>query len=908
MNNTRPDPDRLLDQLRDEDARAQRGKLKIFFGASAGVGKTCAMLAAARQQVLQGVDVVIGVIETHGRLETEAMADGIESVPLRRIEHQGHTLQEFDLDAMLARKPAVALVDELAHSNAAGSRHPKRWQDVDELLAAGIDVWTAINVQHLETLNDVVGGITGVTIRETVPDRIFDLADEVVLVDLPPDELLQRLKDGKVYMPQQVERAIQNFFRKGNLIALRELALRRTADRVDGEMRKYRRNHTQSTASAPVWQTQPSLLACIGADDEGERVIRSAARLAAQLDLPWHAIHVETLEEADGASPRQQRALKLLKLAETLGAETANLAASDIPACIVKYARDHNLARIYLGRASATRRRYPWQTTLTERLAAIAPDIDITQVARSETANPRKNDGEIQEVDAIPWAAYVKTVVACVLTTLVATPLQSVFELANIVMLFLLTVVLVAVRYGRGPSVLASFLGVAMFDYFFVAPRFSFAVSDAQYLLTFSVMLTVGLITGQLTARFRAQATVATQREKRVRALYEMSRDLSGALMPSQITEICQRFIAAEFAARAALFLADDSDVLQAPLHADGNTLRLDAGIAQWAYEHGAAAGAGTNTLPGSSVLYLPLQAPMRMRGVLAVESSRPERLQLPDQRRLLDTCARLIGIALERLHYVNVAQTTTVQMESERLRNSLLSAISHDLRTPLSVLVGLSESLFMTTPPPTEEQCRIANTMRQESLRMNSLVTNLLDMARLQAGHIKLRREWQPIEEVIGSSLGAMQSQLADRTITTQLQPDLPLVEFDAILIERVLCNLLENAAKFTPAGSHIEIGAALKDVTEDKRVVEVWIADNGPGLPEGKEDQIFEKFARGQKESATPGVGLGLAICRAIVEAHGGTIRGENRRDTKQVMAQGARFSFTLPCGQAPIVTESA
>ena len=898
MNDARPDPDRLLDQIRSEEARAERGKLKIFFGASAGVGKTYAMLSAARQQLLQGTDVVIGVVETHGRLETEVMADGLERISMRRIDYQGRTLTEFDIDATLTRKPAVAIVDELAHTNAAGSRHPKRWQDVEELLAAGIDVWTAINVQHLETLNDVVSGITGVAIRETVPDRIFDLADEVVLVDLPPDELLQRLKDGKVYMAQQAERAIQNFFRKGNLIALRELALRRTADRVDDQMQQYRR--TQTVAS--VWQTRPSLLACIDADDEGERVIRSAARMAAQLDLPWHAIHVETLEQANGTSPRQRRALALLKLAETLGGETASLASTDIPAAVVKYARDHNLSRLLIGRTQGNRgwKRF-WKASLNDRLAALAPDLDITQVARNDATRPRLASDTHAENADFPWSAYGKTVVACTFTAVLATPLHTVFELTNIVMLFLLTVVLVAVRYGRGPSVLASFLSVGLFDFLFVTPKLSFAVSDAQYLLTFVVMLAVGLITGQLTARFRAQATVATQREERVRSLYEMSRDLSGALIPEQIAEICHRFIKTEFDARASLLLANEEDKLQAPLHADKHEPKIENGVAQWAYEHAAAAGFGTHTLPGSKALYLPLQAPMRVRGVLAIEAEQLDRLQAPDQRRLLDTCARLIGIALERIHYVNVAQTTTVQMESELLRNSLLSAISHDLRTPLSVLVGLAESLSMTSPPPTAEQRKISEAMREESLRMNALVNNLLDMARLQAGQVKLNREWQPIEEVIGSSLGATQAQLANRTIRTELQPDLPLVEFDAVLIERVLCNLLENAAKYTPAESPITLGAALKRSSGNKKVLEVWVADEGPGLPAGKEDEIFEKFARGQKESTTPGVGLGLAICRAIVEAHGGSIRGENRSDIEH----GARFSFTLPCGTAPEIS---
>jgi two-component system sensor histidine kinase KdpD len=460
-------------------------------------------------------------------------------------------------------------------------------------------------------------------------------------------------------------------------------------------------------------------------------------------------------------------------------------------------------------------------------------------------------------------------------------------------MLFLLAVVLVSVRYGLGPSIMASFLNVAAFDFFFVPPRFSFAVSDAQYLMTFAVMLAVGLVTAKLTTGLKYQARVASRREQRVRALYEMSRDLSGALMPEQIAEISQRFAETEFGAKSAILLADDNGRLGEPVQTPDGSLIIDIGIGQWAFDHGAEAGCGTDTLPGSPILYAPLQAPMRTRGVLALEPQNPRQLMAPEQRRLLDTFARLIAISLERVHYVEVAQSTTLQMESERLRNSLLSAISHDLRTPLSALVGLADSMSMTQPPPTGQQIEIAASMREEALRMNSLVNNLLDMARLQAGAVKLNRQWQPLEEVVGSALKSVHSTIADHHIRVDLPDDLPLLEFDAVLIERVLSNLLDNAAKYTPGDSTIEIGAM-----PDGRNIDVWVADNGPGLPAGKEEQIFKKFERGQKESATPGVGLGLAICRAIVEAHGGTIRAENRFDG------GARFIFSLPRGNPPAI----
>jgi len=892
MADGRPDPDQLLDKIREDEMRAARGKLKIFFGASAGVGKTYAMLSAARQRALQGADLVIGVVETHGRKETEALVGGLERLPLKDVAYRDKSLKEFDIDGALARKPALILIDELAHSNVPGSRHPKRWQDVEELLAAGIDVYSTVNVQHLETLNDIVGGITGIRVWETVPDHVFDEADEVVLVDLPPDELLQRLKDGKVYLPHQAERAIQNFFRKGNLIALRELALRRTADRVDSQMLEYRRDQSVS----PVWQTRESLLACVGPGEGADRIIRSAARIATRLDVPWHAIYIETPELQRLSGQQRQRILKSLQLAQEMGAETETLSGSDAVDAVVEYARNHNLSKVVVGR-DRTRVWRPWYRSFADRIGKQASDIEVIQVARDEgqarkPVEDRTEESWLARMKA-PWQSYAMSAAVCALATVIATPLHSVFDLANIAMLFLLAVVLVSVRYGLGPSVMASFINVAAFDFFFVPPRLSFAVSDVQYLMTFAVMLAVGLITAQLTTGLKYQARVASRREQRVRALYEMSRDLSGALMPEQIAEISQRFAETEFGARCALLLADDNDRLGPPVPTQAGHPAIDAGIGQWAFDHEVEAGCGTDTLPGSPLLYLPLRAPMRVRGVLALEPRNPRRVLAPEQRRLLDTFARLVAISLERVHYVDVARTTTVQMESERLRNSLLSAISHDLRTPLAALVGLAESMTMTQPPPTEQQAEISASIRDEALRMNSLVNNLLDMARLESGTVKLNRQWQPLEEVVGSALNAVRLTIAHHHVGVELAEDLPLMELDAVLIERVLSNLLENAAKYTPRGSRIEIGAI-----QSGQNIDVWVADNGPGLPAGKEEDIFKKFERGQKESATPGVGLGLAICRAIVEAHGGTIRAENRQ------GGGARFIFSLPRGNPPVV----
>ncbi len=879
----RPDPDQLLARLQADSDRARRGKLKIFFGASAGVGKTYAMLAAARRLCEQGTDVVVGVVETHGRSETEEMASGLERLALKEVAYRERILGEFDLDAALARKPALILVDELAHSNVEGSRHPKRWQDVEELLAAGIDVYTTINVQHLETLNDVVGGITGIRVWETIPDRVFDKADEVVLVDLPPDDLLQRLRQGKVYLPHQAERAIRNFFRKGNLIALRELALRRTADRVDVEMLQYRRDQSVS----PVWQTRESLLACVGLDEDSDRVVRGAARIASRQALPWHAVFVETPRALRAPPARREAALKLLRLAQSLGAETAALADGDAVSAVVRFARDHNLTRVVVGRAPGRRWTF-WRPSFADRVAGAAPDLEITTVARPERRRGAPPDAQPRA--APRWADYAWSVAICAAAAAIAAPLYAFFELPNIVMLFLLAVLLVALRHGRGPAVLASFLSVAEFDFFFVPPRFSFAVSDVQYVFTFAVMLIVALIAGQLTAGLQYQAKAATRRERRVRALYEMARDFSGALLTQQIAEICDRFFAAEFGARSELMALDEEGRIlpQAAGTAEGR-VSVEPGIAQWAADHGAPAGLGTDTLAASRVLYLPLHAPMRVRGVLAIEPGDPSRLLGPEQVRLLDTVARLAAIAVERVHYVDVAQQSTVQMESERLRNSLLAAISHDLRTPLSVLVGLADSLSLSRTAKDQES--VVARIREQAGRLRSLVENLLDMARLQAGRVALNRQWHSLEEQIGAALRAMGTALEGHPAQVHLPADLPLVEFDAALMERVLCNLMENATKFTPPGSRIEIFA---EQANDR--VLIRIEDNGPGLPAGREEELFEKFVRGDRESATPGVGLGLAICRAIVEAHGGTIHAHNRPQG------GARFVIDLPAGTPP------
>jgi len=885
----RPDPDALLAQLRQDEQREARGRLRIYFGSSAGVGKTYAMLVAARKLAAEGMDVLAGVVETHGRSETAAMLMGLPQLPPAQIEYRGKTLAEFDLDAALARKPGLILVDELAHSNVPGSRHAKRWQDVEELLAAGIDVYSTLNVQHLESLNDVVGGITGIVVQETLPDTFFDRADEVVLVDTTAEELIERLAAGKVYMPAQAERAAKNFFRKGNLMALRELALRRTADRVEDDVQAWRSDR----AIAQVWKTEGALLCCIGPHEGAEHVVRSAVQLAQQLAVTWHAVYVETpaLQRLDGA--RREGILRTVKLAQELGASTAVLPAQNVAQALVAYARTHNLSKLLLG-ASQAKAWWP-RRSIGQVVAGLAPDIDRIEVGRSEksravSAPPRP----VRDDDGAGWAAlrpYLWAAAVCGATTLLTHALVPYFDLANIVMVFLLAVVGVGVWLGRGPAVLAAFVNVAAFDFFFVPPHLTFAVADAQYLLTFAVMLVVGLVTGQLTAGLRFQARVATHREARSRALFEAARDLSNMLTIEQAVEVASKVIGREFRARVVVYALDAQDRLQPPLAAADSTQGLDLGTAQWALDHDLPAGLGTDTLAGSAWLYLPLKATMRTRGVLAVRPEEPRYLLVPEQRQQLETFAALTAMALERVHYIDVARSATVQIESERLRNSLLSALSHDLRTPLSALVGLADTLAISQPALSPAQAGLVAAIHERTQRMTDMVTNLLDMARIQSGAIRVRMEWQSLEEIIGAAIKSSQPALDARQVTVRIDPEVPLVECDAVLIERVLANLLENAAKFTPPLSPVAI--RVRVVGSE---VQLSVHDHGPGVPKGQEESIFEKFTRGEPESATPGVGLGLAICRAIVEAHRGRIWAEAGS------GDGATFSFTLPLGVPP------
>ncbi len=910
----RPDPDQLLAQLRSAEARQRRGRLRIYFGANAGVGKTYAMLSAAQRERKAGRDVVVGVVETHGRAETAELLTGLEQLPQRQVEYRGNALREFDLDAALARHPAVLLVDELAHTNVEGSRHPKRWQDVQELLDAGIDVWSALNVQHLESLNGTVGAITQIRVHETVPDTVLDQADEVVLVDVTPDELLARLKAGKVYLPQQAERAAQNFFRIGNLVALREIALRRTAEHVEDEARDHRVERSGETGGAPpLWKTSGAILVAVGPRSGAEQVVRDCARLAGKMNVRWHAAYVETPRLQMLAAPERERILSVLKLAEELGGGTAVLTGSDVAAELVAQAQVLNCATLMLGRSAEPQGWELWKRgrrPLVRQLARLAPALDILEVGQADTARklaPALRQPQDEAEDAIAWhegwPGYAWAVGAAVAVTLLATPLIGRLDLTNIVMLFLAAVVWVALRFGRGPAALAACLNVAAFDFFFVQPRFAFAVSDAQYLLTFAVMLTVGLLIGQLTAGVRFSARISASRERRAQALFELTRELSAALVTEQVRELGQNAVQALFGGAgggakggAALILVANDGVGGQTGLAFPKLLPhdMDTSVADWVFRNGQSAGLATNTLPSHPWHYVPLKAPMRVRGVLALKPAQARWLLIPEQQQLLQTLARQIAIALERVHYVEVAQNAVVQIESERLRNALLAAISHDVRTPLTAILGLAESLQASSPAMPPAQAEMTGAISTQARQLNALVTNLLDMARLQEGAVHLRSEWQSVQEVVGTALRAARHAIAGMAVQTDIPPDLPLVEFDASLMERVLVNLLENAAKYGAAP--IEVRAR---TTDDALVLTV--RDHGPGLPasvKGREAQLFEKFTRGQAESATPGVGLGLAICKAIVDAHRGQITAANAADG------GAEFSITLPRRPPPEV----
>jgi two-component system sensor histidine kinase KdpD len=891
MEEQRPDPDQLLQRAREKEERKREGQMKIFFGAAPGVGKTYGMLEAARQKKREGVEIVVGLVETHGRKETEALLEGLEILPRRNIEYRGAVLKEFDLDTALRRKPAIVLVDELAHTNAPGSRHKKRWQDIYELLGAGISVYTTVNVQHLESLNDVVSQITGVNVRETVPDFLLDRADEIELIDLPPDDLLQRMKEGKVYMPEQAAAAIENFFRKGNLIALRELALRRTADRVDEQMQVYR----QDKGIKDIWPAGERILVCVGHNPRSIRLIHAARRLAAGLRAEWIAVHVEAPSRVRTSESDIKQLGDHMRLAESLGAETAVLSGQRMSEEVISYARSRNVSRIIIGKPTHAR----WKDKLfgspLDEIVRGSGDIDVYvisgDVAESHFHLAAQSLPRSWRKREFAWS--ILTVAGC---TGIARIMVPYFERLDVAMIYLLGVVLISSRTSKWPALFATIMSVAAFDFFFIPPFYTFAVSDVRYFITFIVMFLVSFVISRLTLRVRQQAEAARLRERRTAALYSMSRELVRERGTKRLSEIAIRHMSEVFDSGVAILIPDE----------DGRLVQTGAGdavftpdqqelsVAQWVLEHRQAAGLSTDTLPGAKAIYLPLVGSSGAIGVAGILPKNAGDGFEPEQLHYLEAFANQTAIAIERSFLGEAAQRAMLKAETESLRNTLLSSISHDLRTPLSAITGAATTLLENDAAiDMVGRLDLLQTVREEADHLNRIIKNVLDMTRLESGAITLNKEWQPLEEVIGAVLNRLGDRLNGHPLTVKLPGNLPLVPFDSLLMEQVLVNLFDNAIKYTPAGTPLELSAS-----ESFYTVTVELADRGPGIPPGEEERIFEKFVR--VGATGGGVGLGLAICRTIIEAHGGKIWVENRE------GGGAVFRFTLSTAGLPPATK--
>lgn len=902
MADQRPNPDLLLARVRQQATRSARGKLKVFFGSAPGVGKTYAMLEEARARAAEGLDVVVGYAEPHARMETEALLLGMELLPSMFVEYKEARFRELDLDAALKRKPAILLVDELAHTNPPGLRHAKRWQDVVELLDAGVNVYTTLNVQHLESFNDVVQRITGVAVRETLPDKVLEDADEVELIDTSPEELLERLSEGKIYAPEVARRATRHFFNKGNLIALREMALRRTAERVDAQMRDFR---SGQNVSEP-WAASERLLVCVSPSPLSVRLVRATKRLADGLRAPWVAAYVETPAATALSQADRDRVTQTLRLAEQLGATAVTLASANVADELVNYARAQNVTKIVIGKPDRPGLRQIFRRSVVDELVEASGQIDI-YVVRGEAEDSQPAPPAARAVNR--RAEYLWAITTVAISTIIGWPLFHGFgppgpgsghyglSDTNILMLYLLGVLWVATRRGRGPAILASLLGVAAFDFCFVPPYLTFAVADTQYLVTFAVMLLTALTISTLTDRVRRQAEFARQRERRTAALFELSRRLAASHSLDDILEATLGQVGAGFEGDLAIMTPATGRPNLFTRAMRGEPLVDDAkeaSVAQWAFENGRLAGVGTGTLPAAQGLYLPLVASRGIVGVLAIRPAPTTHLRELEQLRLLESFANQAALAIERANLAAEARDAWERVEAEFMRNTLLSSVSHDLRTPLAAITGAASSLIQDeTALPSTARRELAETIVGQSERMERIINNLLDMTRLESGGLTVKKEWQPLHEVVGAALHHLSSRLIGREVRTDLPRDLPMIPLDAVAIEQVITNLFDNAIEYAPAGQPIEITAR-----SDAGHVAVTVADHGPGLPSGAEQRVFEKFfrAHGNGSAGRRGIGLGLAICKGLVEAHGGTIAAANRP------GGGATFTFMLPVAGVP------
>ncbi|MCC7119107.1 MAG: sensor histidine kinase KdpD [Anaerolineales bacterium] len=869
---TRPDPDELLKNLHAETH--SRGKLKIFLGYAAGVGKTYAMLGAAHQRKEQGVDIEIGYVETHKRVETEELVDGLEVLPRKQVDYRGATLPEMDVDAVLARRPQIVLVDEFAHTNAPGSRHPKRYQDVQEILDAGIDVYTTLNIQHLESLNDVVAQVTGVVVKETVPDSVLDEAAEIEVIDLPPDELITRLNEGKVYVPEQASRAIDKFFRKGNLAALREMSLRHAADRVDNQMRAYK----QTRAIQGTWAAGERLLVCVSPSPLSERLVRTARRFADELYAEWITLFVETPQSASMPAGKHERVADVLQLAEDLGARSYTVTASgsveSISQAVMDFAHKHNVTKIVVGKPLRPRWQELLRGSLVDRLIHKSGDVDIYVVTSANV--PTLPKGESLWKLHSPISRYAWSVVLVVIATIIGYIFGGRIESTNRVMMYMLAVVVAAIYLGRGPAILASLLGVLAFDFLFIAPHFSFAVSDTQYIITFIALFLVGVVISQLTARASEQAEAARQREAETAELYDLSRDLASSADIESVLSQFKKHVEQTFERTVAILLPNEN-VLEVKTSSDALKLSAEEiAVADWAYRHAEPAGRHTNTLPAAQLRYLPLKTAQGVVGVLGVGKLNTSDVDLPPaKRRLVESFANQGAQAIERALLAEQTRQLALLQSAEKLQTTLLNSISHDLRTPLVAITGALTALDENYVGLDESaRSALIENARGEADRLNRLVGNLLNMTRIESGGIKLHLEPSDVQDLIGTAIEQIGWRISQRQVKINIPSDFPLVQMDFTLMAQAIVNLLENAVKYSPENSVIEVTASLADSN-----ARLKISDRGVGIPPQDLIRVFDKFFRVQRPEKVGGTGLGLSISKGIVEAHGGTIRALNR-----------------------------
>lgn len=865
----RPSPEALLAEVRREG----RGRLKIFLGAAPGVGKTYAMLETAHERRREGMDVVAGVVETHGRKETDALVAGIETLPPRQTDYRGKTFSEMDLDGLLARRPAIALVDELAHTNIPGSRHLKRWQDVEELLAAGIDVYSTLNIQHLDSINDVVEQISGVKVRETLPDSVLASADEIELIDLPPQDLIKRLEEGKVYVPEQARRAVRSFFSPGNLTALRELALRHAAERVDRQMVDYMRAH----AIPGPWPARERVVVCVDGP-EAERLVRFAKRSAERRGAAWVAVTVETGRPHEQGEAERDRVDSALRLAAQLGGDTATLHGDDVADTVLAFARDHNGTQIVVGRPRKNRWLGRFGASVTETLIARAGDFTVVVVGGDDQTEAPAKPARVRTARPTGWRLWLGYGAALAATG-VATALGFVIDLylpiANISVTYLLAVMMVAMKAGLRAGIVASLTSFLAFNFFFTEPRRTFAITDVQNVLTVVLFLVAAFIVSNMAARLRTQIQATRESARRTANLYDFSRKVTAAATSDDVLWAVVHHVAATIHGKSLVLVpGEDGLGIAAGYPPEDHLDDKSAGAADWAWTHGRPAGRGSATLPAANWLFLPLKTGRGPVGVLGVQMSEDADMPSPAQLRLLETLADQAAVAIERTTLVADVETARVATERERLRAALLSSLSHDLRTPLVSIMGAASTLISYDDKLESDSRRdLAQTIQDEAERLNRFVQNLLDMTRLGSGALKPRVDWVDLRDVVVAAVKRTERLARKHAIRVDIDPNMPLLCLDAVLMEQVFFNLLDNSCKYAPAGTPIKVWAL---ATTDRVLIEV--TDQGPGIPAADRDKVFDMFYRvGQGDSQAAGTGLGLAICRGIVEAHGGTIKAE-------------------------------